>query len=87
MAKTSTTPWGKAEVVDELTVKQRADGKDFASVVQLMEGGGELLVRFSYTTSGTMRRGPVTFRGKDLDKLRRELAKHPRIAEALGVAT
>jgi hypothetical protein len=40
-------------------------------------------VRFSYTTSGVSRRGPVTLRARDLERLRTELAKHPEIREAL----
>jgi hypothetical protein len=85
MAKTSATPWGAATVVDELTVQQRAGEKRFASVVQLLEAGGERLVRFSYATGGVSRRGPVTLRARDLERLRAELAKHPELAAALGL--
>jgi hypothetical protein len=85
MAKTSATPWGAATVVDELSVPQRAGDKRFASVVQLLDACGEQLVRFSYTTGGAGRRGPVTLRARDLERLRAELAKHPRLAEALGL--
>ena len=87
MAKTSTTPWGAASVVDEVNVQQRAGGKRFASVVQLLEAGGERLVRFSYTTGGAVRRGPVTLRARDLERLRAELAKHPELAGFLGLTT
>jgi hypothetical protein len=86
MAKTSTTPWGKASVVDELSLPQRAGDKRFASLVQLLEAGGERLVRFSYATGGASRRGPVTLRARDLERLRAELGKHPELAEALGLA-
>src|SRR3954449_11506779 len=75
MAKAA-TPWGPAELVEELTLAQRAGDKRFASVVQLLEApGGERLVRFAYTTGGTARRGPVTLRGRDLERLREGLAK------------
>jgi hypothetical protein len=84
MAKTSTTPWGAATVVDELSLRQRAGDKRFASIVQLLDGGGEHLVRFSYSTGGSARRGPVTLRARDLERLRTELAKHPELAAALG---
>jgi len=87
MAKTSATPWGAATVVDELTIPQRAGEKRFSSVVQLLEAGGERLVRFSYATSGAARRGPVTLRARDLERLRSELAKHPDLAAALGLAS
>jgi hypothetical protein len=85
MAKTSATPWGAATVVDELSLQQRAGDKRFASVVQLLDVGGEQLVRFSYTTGGAMRRGPVTLRARDLERLRTGLAKHPELADALGL--
>jgi hypothetical protein len=85
MAKAA-TPWGPAELVEELTLAQRAGEKRFASVVQLLEApGGERLVRFAYTTGGSARRGPVTLRGRDLERLREGLAKRPALAEALGL--
>jgi hypothetical protein len=53
MAKV-TTPWGKATIVEELRVDQRAGDKRFSTFVQLLndEKGGEL-VRFAYSTDGT----------------------------------
>ena len=71
-------------MVDQLTVQQRAGEKRFASVVQLLDAGGERLIRFSYTTSGVARRGPVTLRARDLERLHAELAKHPELAATLG---
>jgi hypothetical protein len=85
MAKASSTPWGAATVVDEVSVQQRAGDKRFASVVQLLEASGERLVRFSYATGGVSRRGPVTLRARDLEKLRAEVAKHPELAAVLGL--
>jgi hypothetical protein len=85
MAKASTTPWGAATVVDEVHVQQRAGEKRFASVVQLLETDGERLVRFSYATEGAVRRGPVTLRIRDLERLHSELAKHPELAATLGL--
>lgn len=81
------TPWGRATVVEELLVPQRAGDRRFATVVQLLadEKGGEL-VRFAYTTDGTVRRGPVTLRARDLERLRTGLAERPRLAGALGLA-
>src|SRR5438874_1585149 len=43
MAKAA-TPWGPAELVEELTVAQRAGDKRFSSVVQLLEAPGGLAV-------------------------------------------
>ena len=80
-----TTAWGKAKVVDEVKLQQKAGDKQFASVVQLLEDGkGKRLVRFAYTTDGVARRGPVTFRDADLDRLRKALGDHEALAAALG---
>jgi hypothetical protein len=85
MAKAA-TPWGPAELVEELKLAQNAGQKRFSSLVQLLEApGGEVLVRFAYATSGTARRGPVTLRVRDLERLREGLADRPRLAEALGL--
>jgi hypothetical protein len=83
-----TTAWGEAAVVEEVTVQQRAGAKRFASVVQLLEDGkGEQLVRFAYTTDGTARRGPVTFRAGDMAKLRAALARSSGLAKILGLGS
>jgi hypothetical protein len=88
MAKTATpqiqTPWGRAELVERVTVRQQAAEKRFASVFELLETErGERLVRIAYTTNGAARRGPVTLRERDLARLREALAEHPALAEAL----
>jgi hypothetical protein len=86
MAGKTATPWGSAELVEQVTVKQQAGGKRFASLVQLLETpGGERLVRFAYTNGDPARRGPVTFRARDIGRLRAQLAQHPALAEALGL--
>lgn len=80
-----TTAWGKAKLLEEVTLPQRAGQKRFASVVQLLEDEkGDWLVRFAYTTDGTARRGPVTLRNADLERLRERLGDHPSLAAALG---
>ena len=82
----ATTPWGKTVVVEQLTVPQRAGEKRFATIVQLLaDGKGDELVRFAYSTGGTARRGPVTLRARDLERLRAGLAEHPGLARALGL--
>jgi hypothetical protein len=82
--KTTATPWGAAHAVEQLTLQQRAGDKRFASLVQLLETEkGERLVRFAYTTDGSTRRGPVTLRARDLERLRAALAEHPGLSEAL----
>jgi hypothetical protein len=78
------TPWGKATLVDEVRVQQRAGDKRFSSLVQLLESkDGELLVRFAYATNGAARRGPVTLRARDLEKLRAALRERPQLTEVL----
>ena len=81
---TVTTPWGKATVLEQVSVPQRAGEARFSSLVQLLEtGGGERLVRFAYSTGGTARRGPVTLREKDVEKLRAALERVPELRRAL----
>lgn len=80
----TTTPWGAATVIEEVTLPQRSAERRFSSLVQLLEtDGGERLVRLAYSTGGTARRGPVTLRARDLDRLRAALAEHPGLAAAL----
>jgi hypothetical protein len=84
--KKTATPWGPAELLEELTVRQQAGERRFASVVQLLETrSGERLVRFAYSTDGTARRGPVTLRERDVARLRTGLVKYPALADALGL--
>ena len=78
------TPWGPATLLEELRLPQQAGEKRFSSLVQLLENAkGERLVRFAYATDGVARRGPVTLRLRDLEKLRTALAKSPGLEEAL----
>jgi hypothetical protein len=80
------TPWGDAQLVEHVTVRQQAGDRRFGSVVELLEtADGERLVRIAYTTGGTARRSPVTLRKRDLERLRAELARHPALAEVLGM--
>jgi hypothetical protein len=83
-ARTAATPWGAAIVVDEATVPQRAGDKRFTVLVQLLETrDGERLIRFAYATDGSARRGPVTVRARDLERLRAALERAPALAEVL----
>jgi len=75
---------GTATVLEELRLPQQSGEKRFSSLVQLLENGkGERLVRFAYATDGVARRGPVTLRQRDLERLRNALGKHPGLEEAL----
>jgi hypothetical protein len=86
MATKAATPWGLATLIEELSVPQRSGDKRFSSIVQLLEGAkGERLVRFAYSTDGTARRGPVTLRARDVEKLVSELASCPQLAATLGL--
>jgi hypothetical protein len=85
-APTAATPWGPAGIVEEVSVPQRAGAKRFSVVVQLLETrSGERLIRFAYTTEGSARRGPVTMRARDLERLRAALERAPVLGEALGL--
>jgi hypothetical protein len=82
--ETTQTPWGRATALEEVTIRQRAADRRFASVVQLLElPDGEQLVRFSYSTGDAVRRGPVTLRARDLVELRTALAAAPALRRAL----
>jgi len=71
-------------VLEQLSLPQRAGEQRFASIVQLLETAkGERLVRFAYTTDGTVRRGPVTLRAKDIERLGSALERAPDLREAL----
>ena len=66
---------GAATVVEEVRVAQHAGEKRFATTVQLLESAdGEPLVRIAYSTDGVVRRGPVTLRARDLERLRAAVA-------------
>jgi hypothetical protein len=79
------TPWGAARVVEEARVAQRAGDKRFSSIVQLLENDrGEPLVRIAYATEGVARRGPVTLRRRDVEKLRASLRPGSTLAAVLG---
>lgn len=83
--RTISTPWGKAEAVEQVNVAQRAGERRFATVVQLLEtADGERLVRFAYTTGGSVRRGPVTLRARDVERMQKLLERTPELKEALG---
>lgn len=83
MAATS-TPWGKATVVEQLTLPQRTGATRFSSLVQLLETEqGERLVRFAYSTDGVARRGPVTLRARDVERLHAGLERTPLLRATL----
>lgn len=83
--RTVSTPWGKASTVEEVTVSQRSGERRFATVVQLLEAAnGERLVRFAYTTGDSARRGPVTLRARDIERMHKLLQRTPELREALG---
>jgi hypothetical protein len=80
------TAFGKAEVAEQVSLKHRVNGKQFSTLVELLEDdNGNWLVRFAYSTDGTIRRGPVTFRAADLERLRVALRKTPRLCALLGI--
>ena len=86
MSTKTATPWGPATLLEELSVQQRSGDKRFASLVQLLESPkGERLVRFAYSTGGSARRGPVTLRARDVERLVDGLAGCPKLAETLGL--
>jgi hypothetical protein len=83
MTKTA-TPFGRATMVERVSLPQTVGGKRFTTVLELLETDrGDKLVRVAYTTDGVVRRGPVTLRPRDVARLREALAKAPVLAELL----
>lgn len=79
-----TTPWGKATVLESVTVPQRAGEKRFAASFELLETQrGERIVRVAYSTDGRARRGPVSLRERDVKRLHAALVRAPTLREAL----
>ena len=71
--------------MEQVNVSQRAGERRFGTVVQLLEtADGERLVRFAYTTGDTARRGPVTLREKDIERMHKLLQRTHELREALG---
>ena len=84
MTKTA-TPFGPATLVERVSLPQKAGDKKFNSILELLETDrGDRLVRIAYSTGGAVRRGPVTLRVRDLERVRAALAKTPELAEILG---
>ncbi len=80
------TAWGPASVLEEVSLAQRAGEKRFFAIVQLLEGPKkERFVRFAYGTGGSVRRGPLTLRARDVERLWAALAEQPGLAGALGL--
>ena len=80
------TPWGRTTLVERVSLPQSVGDKRFTSIVELLETEkGEPLVRIAYSTDGSVRRGPVTLRAKDLKKLRTALAKAPALSALLDL--
>ncbi|HET7138066.1 MAG TPA: hypothetical protein VFI04_06900 [Gaiellaceae bacterium] len=83
MTKTA-TPFGRATMVERVSLPQAVGGKRFATVLELLETDrGDRLVRIAYTTDGVVRRGPITLRSRDLARLREALSKTPALADLL----
>jgi hypothetical protein len=73
-------------LIEEVAVPQRVGDKRFSVIVQLLETrSGERLIRYAYATAGSARRGPVTMRARDLERLRAALERAPVLRDALGM--
>ena len=72
---------------EQVRIAQRAGERRFATIVELLEtADGDRLVRFAYTTGGSVRRGPVTLalRARDVERMQRLLERTPELQSALG---
>ena len=80
-----TLPWGRAQVIDEVTFESEGpDGQPvFVGVAHLRQEDGTELVRFFYRSSGRMLRGPLTLRPADRAGLKAALAGSPKLRKLL----
>lgn len=79
-----TTPFGKAERHVTVKVPQRAGEHRYEIVAELLQTGrGEMLVRLAYSSEGRVRRGPITLRRADIQRLRAALDRHPQLKEVV----
>jgi hypothetical protein len=80
-----TLPWGRAEVIDEVTVAGSSEGEREIAVgiAHLRERDGGELVRFFYRSNGRMIRGPLTLRADERAGLKAALAGAPALRKLL----
>jgi hypothetical protein len=80
-----TLPWGRAELIEEVTVESPGVGGEpvFVGVAHLREPDGNELVRFFYRSSGRVVRGPLTLRAADRSGLKAALAGSPRLRKLI----
>jgi len=78
-------PWGRAEVIEEITVPSASEGGEpvLVGVAHLRETDGSELVRFFYRSSGRTVRGPLTLRPADRAGLKAALAGSPRLRKLI----
>jgi hypothetical protein len=81
------TPWGRASLVEEVTVEHELDGRRHEAVVQLLElTDGEQLVRFGARSEGAPRLTCLTLRAEELHALEERLLEAERLAQILRLA-
>jgi hypothetical protein len=79
-----TTPWGRATLLEEVTVEHDARDRRYEAVVQLLElGDGEQLVRFGARAVGAHRLNCLTLRADELQELEEGLIETERLASVL----
>jgi hypothetical protein len=78
-------PWGRAELVSEVTVESSSEGDEpvVVGIAHLREPDGAELVRFFYRSSGRVVRGPLTLRPADRSGLGKALAHAPELRALL----
>jgi hypothetical protein len=76
-----TLPWGRAQVIGEVTFESaNGDGRPVSvGVAHLRADDGSELVRFFYRSNGRTLRGPLTLRPADRAGLKAALAGSPRL--------
>jgi hypothetical protein len=73
-------PWGKGEIIEEASCKSPWH----EPTIQLMKyDNGAVSIRFAHYSRGVFQRAPLIVRSGDLAKLKKSIAKNPRLKKIL----
>jgi hypothetical protein len=83
----TSTPWGRAAIVEEVAVDHDTGERRYDAIVQLLETrDGVQLVRFGSRANGAQRLNCLTLRADELQALEEALIETQRLASVLRLA-
>ena len=84
---TTSTPWGKATVVEEVVLDQQIEERRHDALVQLLElPDGSQALRFSARRQGAKRLTCLSLRADEVERLSEALLDTPRLAAVLRLS-